>query len=539
MVFLPQLRRPAPVVVHVSVASIEALVPRKRFGSSALAARLVRSAHELEMGSALAEFIAARLRAEGLSKRPVIVALAPELISAKILELPPLSPRDLHGVIARRAAALLDLEADEASFSAIALDGEDAADRRWLVHATAKKPLTEFQSTLRSIGYPAKVVIPARTAPFLSSRCTDAAIDSGATLVALFERDSCAIGLLSEGRIVHLSSLRGGIGPHLSEPQTARAFVQELRGVDAFWRRTSRGDRVGAVLIGGAESLVVEQLGAAIRGALGDVEVKMLDAAVTSARQEDGALPVASLEALDAENDDGLDPLDEATERARIALLGSLTSNRIGGLDLAVDLRPRGRNVLLVGSASAVVFGTLAATLRMDLEGRAAQLAVEAQVFEAAAADLEELQGLERSVRGIESQVRTACDELQAASSVGLPAMDLVDGVFGAFDGRTELLSISATGPSLAQGGEGVLRLRGVVEDVPGETAASLSSLEARLRGVVGVSDVEIEMPSLSDRAGDLRGSGRTSLRFSAILKLAPAPGAAGSARESAGAQGA
>ncbi len=39
-------------------------------------------------------------------------------------------------VVARKAAGLCELEPGEAAYSAIALDGEDAPERRWLLHAS-------------------------------------------------------------------------------------------------------------------------------------------------------------------------------------------------------------------------------------------------------------------------------------------------------------------------------------------------------------------------------------------------------------------
>lgn len=533
MVGTKSIRRPGAIVLHVSAQAIEALVPRKRFAPGASPYRLVRFSHDLDIGSALAAFLAVRLKSHGVSKRPVVLALAPDLVTSKIIELPRLGARELEGVVGRRAAALLELGAAETAFSGIALDGEDAVERRWLVHGTAKKPLTEFQAELRSLGFPVKHAIPARTAPFLSARCMEAAVSNGATLVALFEREHCAIGLLAEGRLVHLSVLQGGTHAHLTEPQTAKAFVQELRGIDAFWRRASRGDRVAAVAIGGVEPFVVERLNTAILSALGEVAVTTLDEGTNDPRQGDGTLSVAGLDGLEEEQGEGVAPLDHAGEKARIALLTSLANHRVSSLDFAVDLRPRARDILLVGGASALLFGTLAVGLRDDFRSRAASLATETQVVQAASADLDDLRTLERTVQTLEGQVRSACSELESVSAIGLPARDLLNGVFGAFTDQTALLSISAAGSSVSTGGAGVLRLRGVVEDLPGETASALSRLESNLRAVQGVSDVQIEMPSLSDRAGDLRGGGRTSLRFSAVLQLGAlaAPPAEGNQR--------
>lgn len=519
MVVTSVSRRSSAIVLHVSAHTIEALVPRKRRVAGALRHRLVRFSHALEMGAELAAFIGVRLKAHGVSRRPVVLALSPQFVSSKIIELPSLGARDLESVVGRKAAAQLDRDPGDVAFSAIALDGEDAAEKRWLIHCCPKDSITEFQMELRSIGFPVKHAIPARTAPFLATRCLDVAAKEGATLVALFEREHCAVGLLAEGRLVHLSTLQGGTHSHLTEPQTARAFVQELRGIDAFWRRSNRGDRVTAVVVGGVEPFVVERLEAAIRSALGEVGIYPMEDDGHGAPRGDGTLAVDGLDGLDEDEDGGTSPLDDPGERARITLLTSLSGHRVASLDLAVDLRPRARDVIAVGGASMLVFGTIAMSLRTELESQAASLATEAQVVHAASADLEELESAAEEARSIEAQIEAACSELQSVSRLGLSARRLVEGVFASFDGSTQVLAVAASSGSTGATG-GVMRLNGAVIDEPGVTARALSRLEAELHRVPGVRGVSIEMPSLGDRAGDLRGQGRRSLRFSAALVL-------------------
>ena len=519
MVVTSITRRSSTIVLHVSAHTIEALVPRKRCAPGELPHRLVRFSHALDMGADLASFIGIRLKAHGVRKRAVVLALSPEFVSSKILELPNLGLRDLEGVVGRKAAAQIERDPKDVAFSAMALDGEDTSERRWLIHCCPKGSITEFQMELRALGFPVKHAIPARTAPFLSSRCMEAAEPEGATLVALFEREHCAIGLLAEGRLVHLSALQGGTHSHLTEPQTARAFVQELRGIDAFWRRSNRGDRVTAVVVGGVEPFVVERLEAAIRGALGDVVIRPLDDDGRATKRDDGTLAVEGLDGLDEDDGSGVGPLDNAGERARISLLTSLAGHRVAALDLAVDLRPRARDVITVGGASMLVFGTIALSLRADLESQAASLATEAQVVHAASADLDELAEATQEASAIEAQIEAACEELRTVGSLGLSARTLIEGVLDSFDESTQVLSLAGSSASTGST-NGLMRLSGAVVDEPGVTARALSELEARLRRVPGIRTVTIEMPSLGDRAGDMRGQGRRSLRFSAALTL-------------------
>jgi hypothetical protein len=59
-----------------------------------------------------------------------------------------------------------------------------------------------------------------------------------------------------------------------------------------------------------------------------------------------------------------------------------------------------------------------------------------------------------------------------------------------------------------------------VVRDVPGRTAAALARFEDRIRALPGIKHVEVELPSLSDRVGDVIGNSTSSLRFSATAEL-------------------
>ncbi|MEM6569212.1 MAG: hypothetical protein AAF957_12415 [Planctomycetota bacterium] len=508
----------------MSRGTVEALVPRQQLSSEATRLRLVRFSSDLDMGGELASYIAGQLASYGVGRRPVIVALAPQMIATRILELPDLMGRDLEAVVVRRAASLCDLEPGEAAFSAISLDGEDSPERRWLVHAVERRPLTDFQSELRARGYPVRSVVSARSALFQSrgiERATQAG--DGTTLAVLFEKEACAIGVLDEGRIVHLSVVPGGSHTHLSDPDAARTFVHELRSIDAFWRRKSRGRSIAGVVVGGVAPSFVDRLHPAIRSALGDVPVHALDHHVdpevgrTDASAPDGApegevkdLPVAELA-----------PIDRAEESARIAVLDAIGKARLDALDLAIELRPRAKKVLAISVVSALAWGMLAQGVRSELHGTARALENETEIASNAASDIDRWRALDGRVQATESRLRAARDELVEAAGVGLPTDRLVAGLFGALDRDTALLSINAFGPALSpQGSGGSVRIRGVVRDEPGSTAAALARFEERLTGLSCVTGVDVEIPNLSDRAGDVIANSTRSLRFSATASL-------------------
>lgn len=532
MISPSRLGRQAPIVVCVSGSVVEALVPRQtrvKVAAPKLPFRLVRFSHELELGDALAELIAGRLVAHGARRAPVTLALGSDVVRSTTVEIPRLALRDTDAVIGRRAAALLDGLPETTLHSGLALDGEDASMRRWLVHACDRRSLTAFQTAMRRLGFPVRIAVPMRTAPFLSetlARATpspqpapeDADGDApeaaaGATLVAVFERESCHVGLISERRLVQLTELPGSADAHQKDEPTARAFIQELRGIDAFWRRASRGEQVSAVLLAGIEAAAVKRMRPSIHAALGAVAVDGLTLEGHGGEAAARAGVVGGLEGLDGPTD--LAPLDDASERARTAVLASLQSPRIAAVDLAAELRPRARTLTAVAGSSLVICSALAITVRTDLESRARSLETSNQVVAARGPGLGELRELEIDARRAEAELMESIREIRDLSALGLDIESLGEGVFDALGRDASLLSMSATGMAPGQSGGGILRVRGVVPDVPGETSRTLSAIDSRLRRVPGVADAEIDMPSLDDRQG-----GGAALGFSARVTL-------------------
>lgn len=511
---LARFTRNDPLVVLVSPTEVEVLAPRSKGSDAQRSAghsRLIQFSHDLPLGRALASFIVATLKEHGVGRRSIRLALSHGILPAKIIDVPSLPLRDLQQVIARRTAAAVDLRPEDVTFSAMALDGPDLEERRWLVHPIEAKPLVAMQTELRSLGWPVKDIVPARTAPFLSVRGTNLAGEGRATVVIVFDGDAAAIGLVSRGRLAHLSTLPGTLDAHINSEHVRRALVQELRGVDAFWRRSSRGDQVTDILILGAVRSALDTLAPAIRSALGDVRVS---AAIS-------AMPFEA---------QGIAWLDRAPLEARIDLLRSLRAPRVALVDLSLPLRPRARTIAAVALSSLVVCSTVAMGLRAGMNGMVASISTEARVVRAASSDLEALIERRDRIVALESRLHADCEELQQLQGLGMNATPIFEGLRSAFGDRTRLLSVrgmgsAVGGATVSQGlGEiGALHIRGVVVDEPGVTAATLGHLRAALLRVPGVVNVVIELPNLNDQGpADSFGPGSRGLRFLATTRLVP-----------------
>lgn len=510
MVTSSKLLGSTPIVVHVSTDLVEALIPRT--GAAAAKGvpnhRLARYSHDVEFGAPLASVIASCLKEEGIKRSPVVLALGADLVKSKTVEVPSLGQKELGHVISRRAAGLIGLEPDEVTYSALALDGEDNAERRWLLNALPRTALVELQTELRKSGYPVRHAVAARTAPFLAGRLfREDTSAEGASIVVLFEPEHCAIGLLSGGRLTHTTALQGGDLAHLEDPQTVRAFIQELRGIDAFWRRSSRGERVTSVVIGGLASVDVTRFQPAIKSALGDSDVKAME-----------IQGIAGVSPSSTDREVSAFEKDEVVDYPRIDMLSTLLSPRMSALDFSIELRPRGKTLLAVGAVSAVVFGAFAVGLRDDFLAKAGAITTKASVVAAAGSDLGELEQLSATVQDVETMVRTAAQQLQEASSMGLPAERLMEGIFAAFQNDAMLMSVAAVSPTSPSGGQTQIRIGGVVPDAPGYTAQALQRLKSRLAVIEGVESVDVETPRL-ENGGAMR-STRRNLNFSAVLRL-------------------
>ncbi|MGK0482099.1 MAG: hypothetical protein ACJAQ3_002078 [Planctomycetota bacterium] len=510
--FLARFSRSEPLVVLLSPTEVEVLAPRSKGSADERVegnSRRIHFSHELPIGKALASFIVTHLREHGVGRRSIRLALAHEMLPAQIIEVPNLAARDLTQVVARRAAALIDAMPKEITFSGLALDGPDSEERRWLVHPIVAKPLAEMQIEFRSLGWKVRDVVPARTAPFLAVPSTSPAGEGRATLVIIFDRNSAAVGLVSGGRLAHLSTLPGSLDTHLDGEHGSRALVQELRGVDAFWRRSSRGDQVTDILILGAVRSAQDTLTPAIRSALGDVRV---GSAI-------GAMPFES---------QGGQWIDSAPNEARIDLLRALRSPRAERLDLSLPLRPRTRSIATVAMTSLLICGTVALDMRDGMNGLTSSITTEARVVAAASSDLEALKERQSRAMRMEAQLLADCQELRQLEGLGINATSILRGLRTAFGDQTRLLSMRALGRAVGgaavspeHGEVGALHVRGVVLDDAGYTSAALHRLGLALARVPGVVKVEIEPPGLSDHGPNgLFGPGTKSLRFLATTRL-------------------
>lgn len=515
--------RPCPLVLELHGGLVDALIPALGGKGGRRERRHIRFTHTEELGASLAAAVVEELQREGVKRQSVVVALGTDFAKTKILSMPPLAPRDRQQVLDRKAASLCDVGPNEVAFVAHGLDGEDSPEPRWLVDAAPRGPLSALQMEFRRLGFPVREVVAARTAAFLAPRASMGS--DAAHLVALFESEHCAIGVLRGERLCHLSVVPGGAHAHLTDPDAARGLIQELRSLDAFWRRASRGEAIERMAFGGIDPFVVERLTPGIRAALGAVPIVALDEPSEGADKpnSDGSLPIGGLDVQDVADrvDDEVVPLDARETNRIFSRLVGIGTARLDGADMRLALKPKVSSVVAVAVASAAVCAGVGFTIKEDLALRAAELDREAIWIEEQASDLEELEAFRSRAANAVGQLRLARSEVDQIASLGLPAGSLLAGVFAAFSDNVQLLNLGATQASSSSKGP-TIRLRGVVTDAPGATARELVSLEQRLRAIPGVVSARVELPDIGGVAGSAIGDANAPLPFNALVGLSP-----------------
>ena len=369
-----------------------------------------------ESARALATAAKLELARLGQAGAPVILALDADMCSSRRVALPPIPPRERPGIWARRAASQLECEVEDSLYVAIPLSrGQERTDEEgepWMLHALRRSVLVELQLELRRVGHTVRRVVVARIA--MLARATQLfGGDPAAFLLIARERDANTLNLLRDRELIQQSVLQ--TAPGSSDQAMAVALVQELRQVSAYWRRTSRGGQLGRLLLMGFAEASLEPLVAAIRAALGGVEISFSPAT---------GLP---------------EPEDPRLEMPRACRVQGAMQ-----VDLQVSLAPRKSRTILT---ALLLVGLAVATARPLLRDGTHRLEATRERLAAlasAGAQLEELQ--ERQALGGAARDGLA-REVQHWTRVTrecVPAESLLPDVLESIAGRADLVSLRA-----------------------------------------------------------------------------------------------
>lgn len=466
-------------VLHAGLTAVEWLeeVPG---GQAVLGRAPVLGSGPGDLAQAAAELV----RSLGRRPRECVLVLADELLQARVLSLPQLTERELRLALRRKAANLCGSKEAECAFGALHLgletdESRPAEDRthKWLLIAQERARLAQLEIHLRRRGLRVRRILPARLAS-LGHRAVVADERAGGRVVVGFGPDSAVLSLIHGDALVHQTILAGRLGAGSALGMT---LIQELRGLDLFWRKHSRGTSIGEVVLVGAEPEDATSLGPALHAALPGARVGLHpdagDARIGAGRAE--------------------------------ALAAALRSGPFT-LDLCVPIAPRAASLValtvLLGLAAAVA-GRLGVG-QIERHRYAWQDAGDLvrELTDDLPALTREIAERERALSGVELRRR----RLEALAALGIPLEEMLLDLAGAFEGRGHLATLALTHTP-----------NGLTLDATGETSAdplvgyvSLEELRRKLERSAHFRDVTLTPPAALPEVRHIQGETGPPLSF-------------------------
>jgi len=437
-------------------------------------------------------------RSWGRRTATCILALGPEFVRERLIELPPLPPRDRSTVLRRKAAALAQCAPEDVIFSASLqanTSGDEAGAQeldRWLIVALRRAVADELLSALRARGIHVTRAVSLRLAPLREAlarrRVRD--LDSGCVVVAV-EPQATTVSLVAGAALVSQSTLTGSVA---ARPKLARALLQEIRSIDSFWRKTHRGDGVAEVAWIGLAAERGEPMRAALQT----------------------ALPEARVHALGIEGE----PVGAEAELApgRVQLLSACRRREGFVLDLGLAARRSPAVTAAWSAAAAAVFLLLGFFASGRLRGALEQLEHRNQSLRREQQNATLTLEQSARARSLVDGVRARFVRAEEAARVGLPFERIVEGAFSAFGDDGALLSLAISTPLDGAGAEVVIA--GLTDSHPLRGARKVARIAEALAATPGLDAVRIEPPT------ELPGSDMDGLArpFPFVVRMRTAP---------------
>lgn len=427
--------------------------------------------------AALADAAIRACAQDGGSKRDIVLAVGEGLVHHRLVELPlsiaSAAGAELDRALQRKAAALLGVELHDALFAAALVDPgsdgrDDARPTSWLVTAFAKGVVPALHRALRRKGLPIQRIASLRLCS-ASTATARRVTQSGACIVIAVEPSCVTLTLVHGGVVVNIGTLRGSF---VHEPALAMTLLQEIKGLDIHWRKQSRGESVGEILLLGFPHDRCELLVGALKNVHKDVAVTVL----RDERQEIGR--------------------DEAS---RVELLRSCRSTS----GLQIDLTPRarahrGRRLAIAGTALALASALAWWTWDQGRAGREDRQRVLADL-EARGADLESLARRSAEVHVAIDRLRRSVERRHQLARAGIDVGAVLETVRASF-AHVGALSNLRLAPS--DGGTEV-EIEGEAGVEPVRAAADIARLVRSLEQSPVFSGVEVAAAPLPSSPKD------------------------------------
>ncbi len=424
------------------------------------------------MGRAAAKL----LRENGIKKRTCRLMLASGLLEYHILRIGAVPPKEVRGVLHRKAANALGEPLEDTVFAAIPMtrdfNGESpAAAAEWMLAVARRKDLLSLYLELRRLGIHVKSVVAGRIAK-IAAAAEQVRTEKGAAICVGVSRANLSVSLITDGELVQTVSLAGNYQAGTIDSAT---ILQELRSFEAFWRRRSRGEALGKVILVGFHPLDAMRLTSVVQSSLKSSQTIFFPEGLKA--KSGNTAPLERLSALSAALADG--PLQ---------------------MDLRMSLPPRVPRIVCTGLL-AVAMGTGIAWNHR--ENTMEELSGARELL----ADLRQKTALAREVEQASEAVERVLDALDeeqraqwSARSLGIDPVHDLPAVLGALDGVAALKSLHID----TREEPGGVELRAVTRPDPGTFLKVSRALRERLGALRQLGEPTLIPPS------SMRSTGRS-----------------------------
>ncbi len=403
----------------------------------------------------------------GGKARPCVLALGSGMVSQRLMALPDLRRGELRSVFGRKAAAMIDGEPKDVLFAALPMEGEAAADgeaqeRRWLILAQDRNEAIDLRLALRNRRVKVRRVVVSRLARLC--RAQEVRGDPHEVCVVIdVTHQAVVTSLITADVLAQQSSIEGD---YVGTPAMTMHVVQEVRGLDAFWRRTHRGGRVGQVVVIGLDPERARALGQAISSTLPDADV------ITLPPVEEGQ--------------------ELAPETGSQAAMAACSSTGPFNVDLTVHVPARHSYVLTLAACLLLVTVGLGSILHARLSRTLTSIEERARFFAFEARDLDHVVARNQAAVEAVEGMNVELERLLEAGAVGIPLEECLRDGLAAFGADATVTSLTI-GPD-EDGGE--VAIAGVTGSHPVRAMQVLDGIGRRLEESPRFELIEIEPPA-------------------------------------------
>ncbi len=407
-----------------------------------------------------------------------VLALGGKLVEQRVLALPDLAQVELRRVLPRKAAGLLGVELQDALYAALPLAkeqlsaSEGAVEQKWFLLAMRRTLLAPLSVALQRANFDVAHLTCASMARLcaaqelrgdVSEACIVIDVDLDAVVVSLIHNDE----LRMQNRI---------LGSFESTPTMALTLIQEVRTIEAFWRKQSRGEGVSQVVVLGVDAerakLFCNAVSSALSGARVTVWPQELDTSV--AEPPSFAHRIASLSAAR--------PVGRAA----------------GAFALHAPLPTPPRMAPLIAIAGCALFAAASAgaVLRSRLTRELVEVRVQRMAHESRSADLESLRDGNRAAEARLAEAVAETERFAASSSVGVPLAAVLETFVTASTRDASLRSLAVE----RFAGAGEVRFTGLASEAPLSAVRALKRVESDLEQSAWLQSVWIAPPTVRGR---------------------------------------